>query len=77
MIFEVHVTFHKDFIERDGNKINVGLTSKPVMGRANKELLKKLAEHFNVPTSNIRIISGFGSRNKIVEIKFASNLVNQ
>lgn len=77
MIFEVHVTFHKDFIERDGNRIAVGLTSKPVMGRANRELVKKLAEHFKVPTSNIRIISGLGSRKKIVEVQYTSNLVTE
>ncbi|MBS7627202.1 DUF167 domain-containing protein [Candidatus Bathyarchaeota archaeon] len=47
------------------------------MGRANKELLKKLAEHFNVPTFNIRIISGFGSRNKTVEVKSTSHPVDQ
>ena len=43
MMYEVKVEFHKDFIKLDGNKIVVGLTSKPEKGKANVELIKKLA----------------------------------
>jgi hypothetical protein len=68
MIYKVKVVFHKDFVTVEKDKIEVGLTSRPEKGEANKELVKKLAGHFNISTSNIRIIKGLKSRNKIVDI---------
>jgi hypothetical protein len=38
-------------------------------GRANDELIETLSEYFDVAKSRIKIISGFGAKNKIVEIK--------
>ena len=66
--YEVEVTFHRNFVQVEGDKILVGLTSKPEKGKANTELVKKLAKHFNVPSSHVSIVSGFKSRNKVVEI---------
>jgi len=68
MKYEVEVKFHKNFIKVEGNKILVGLTSKPEKGKANLELIKKLAKHFKVPSSHIRIVSGLKSKRKIIEI---------
>ena len=68
MKYNIKVKLHEDFVKVDGNNILVGLKSKPEKGEANKELIKKLAEHFNVHSSHIRILSGFKSKNKIVEI---------
>ena len=68
MKYEVEVKFHKNFIKVEGNKIFVGLTSKPEKGKANLELIKKLAKHFKVPSSHVRIVSGLKSKRKIVEI---------
>ena len=68
MRYEVEVKFRKDFIEIDGNRIFIGLTSKPEKGEANRELLRKLAKHFKVSTSQIRIVYGLKSKNKVVEI---------
>lgn len=53
--------------ERDGRHI-VRLAAPPVEGAANAALIAFLAEHFNVPRSHIRILSGEKSRNKRVEI---------
>jgi uncharacterized protein (TIGR00251 family) len=66
--YDVEVTFHKDYVQVEGNKISVGLTSKPEKGKANTELIKKLAKHFNVPSSHVNIISGLKGRRKVVEI---------
>jgi len=44
------------------------LSAPPVEGRANRELLERLAEHFAVPKSRLRIRSGAASRSKLVEI---------
>lgn len=68
MRFEVEVQFHKDFIKVDGQTIQVGLMAPPVQGKANIELLKKLAKHFNVSSSQVRIVAGARSRIKIVEV---------
>lgn len=62
------VKLHTDFVEVDGNHILVGLMSKPERGKANAELIRKLARHFGVPSSRVRILSGFKSKRKIVEI---------
>jgi len=67
--YEVEVKFHKDFIQINGNRILVGLTSKPERGKANMELIRKIAKYFHVPSSKVRIISGFRSRKKIVEVE--------
>jgi len=68
MRYEVEVKFRKNFIEVKGNKVLLGLTSKPEKGKANRELLTKLAKHFKVSQSQIRILSGLKSTRKIVEI---------
>jgi len=53
--------------QADGSLI-VHLKSPPVDGKANEELIKLLAEKFDVPKSYIRIKSGANSRQKLVEI---------
>jgi uncharacterized protein len=68
MRYNVEVKFHKDFIEINCDLIEVGLTSKPEKGEANRELIKKLAKYFRVSASQIKIISGLKSKKKIIEI---------
>ena len=40
----------------------------PKEGKANQAVIRLLAEHFGVPQSRVRILSGFGSRNKVIEV---------
>ena len=68
MIYKVSVTFHKDFIEINKDEISIGIMAEPQKGKANKELIEKISKHFDVPKSNVRIISGEKSRKKLVEI---------
>ncbi|MEM2915055.1 MAG: DUF167 domain-containing protein [Candidatus Bathyarchaeia archaeon] len=68
MRYDVEVEFHGDFVKVDGDRIVVGLTSKPEKGKVNIELVKKLAKHFKVSSSQVKIISGLKSRRKIVDI---------
>lgn len=68
MIYKVSVTFHKDFIEINKDEMVVGIISEPQKGKANKELIEKISKHFDVPKSNVRIISGEKSRKKLVEV---------
>lgn len=68
MIYKVSVTFHKDFLEVNKDEISIGIISEPKKGKANKELIEKISKHFDVPKSNVRIISGEKSRKKLVEV---------
>ncbi|MBD2626813.1 DUF167 domain-containing protein [Trichormus variabilis] len=54
--------------EQEDGSLIVNLKSPPVDGKANEELIKLLAEKFDVPKSYIKIKSGLSSRQKIVEI---------
>ncbi len=44
------------------------LKSPPVEGRANEELIARLALHFGVRKSAVRIMTGASSRQKLIEI---------
>ena len=72
MIYEVNVEFHKNFLKVNGNQITVGLTSKPERGKANRELIRKLAKHFKISTSQVQILKGHRSQSKTVDIKFGT-----
>ena len=69
MIYELQIGFHKDFVNVNKNKITIGIKSNPVKGEANKEVIKKLAKHFGVPPSFVKIWSGQKFRQKIIEIQ--------
>lgn len=53
---------------RDG-VLRVRLQAPPVDGAANEALVRFLADEFGVPRRQVRIVSGFGSRNKVVEVE--------
>lgn len=46
----------------------VSVKELPVDGRANEAVIRVLAEYFKVPRSQVRIVAGATSREKIVEI---------
>ena len=48
--------------------LKVRLTSPPVEGKANKQLITFLSENFNIKKSEIKIVSGLKSREKLIEI---------
>lgn len=54
--------------EQADGSLTIYLKSPPINGKANEELLKILAEKFDVPKSYIRIKSGLSSRQKVIEI---------
>lgn len=68
MLYHVSVEFNKDVLEVNGNQITIGVKSKPVDGKANNEIIRKLAKQFDTSSANIVIRSGRHSRQKIVEI---------
>lgn len=71
MKYLVTVSFNSsDFFHVENNEIKISLKSKPELGKANRELIKSLSEHFKVSSNKIKILSGFSSRKKVVEILF-------
>ncbi len=69
MRYSVSVRFSSDGrIDVSGDEIAISIKSPPERGRANRELVKKLAAHFGTGEDRIRIISGLASRKKVVEI---------
>jgi uncharacterized protein (TIGR00251 family) len=56
------------YILEDGT-VKVRLTAPPVEGKANKALIKYFSGIFKIPRSQIEILSGFKSRNKLVNIQ--------
>jgi uncharacterized protein (TIGR00251 family) len=55
-------------LRREGDSFIVRVKEPPKEGKANKAVIKLLAEHFGVSQSQVRILSGFRSRNKIIEV---------
>ena len=70
MRYSVSVKFNKDFVEVDeaGGRIVIGVKARPLKGKANEEIIRKLAKHFDVPSSSVRIIAGARSKQKTVEV---------
>ncbi len=69
MKYRVTVRFSADGrLEVVGDEITVSIKSQPERGKANRELVKRLARHFGVPEQSVRILSGLASRKKLVEI---------
>lgn len=46
----------------------VAVKEPPREGRANAAIIGALAEHFGVPSSRVRLVSGFTSRQKIFDV---------
>jgi uncharacterized protein (TIGR00251 family) len=55
-------------LSREGDSFIIKVKEPPKEGKANQAVIKLLAEHFGVPQSQVRILSGFRSKNKVVEI---------
>jgi uncharacterized protein (TIGR00251 family) len=68
LIYKVNVEFSKEFLEIENDQINIGIKSKPIKGKANKEIIKKIAKHFKISRSLVQIKSGHKSSEKIIEI---------
>jgi len=50
------------------DEILVKVKEPPKEGKANKAVIKLLAEYYKVPRSSVKIISGMGSKSKVIEI---------
>jgi uncharacterized protein (TIGR00251 family) len=55
-------------LNQEGDSFIVKVKEPPKEGKANQAVIKLLAEHFGVPRSRVRILSGFKSKNKVIEV---------
>lgn len=52
----------------DGDTIKVDVAAAPEQGKANLELVRYLADWFNVQKAQVKIISGAGDKVKLIKI---------
>jgi len=55
-------------LSREGDSFIAKVKEPPKEGKANQAVIKLLAEHFGVSQSQVRILSGLKSRNKVIEV---------
>lgn len=75
LIYFMHYTVFVKFnlsgkIKVNGNEITICLRSKPERGKANKEMVERLASYFDVSKNKVCIISGLTSTKKLVQIMY-------
>lgn len=58
----------EEVVKTDETNFMVSVKEPPVQGRANAAIARALAEYFGVSNSQVRLVSGFSSRQKIFEI---------
>lgn len=52
----------------DDSNFVVSVTEPPEKGKANDAIRNALAVYFKIGSSRVKIISGYSSRNKVIEI---------
>jgi uncharacterized protein (TIGR00251 family) len=62
-----------EIIKKKDDEFEVRVKEKAEEGRANRAVIKVLANYFKIDESKIRLVKGFKERNKIFEIKENKN----
>lgn len=70
MKIRVRVTANSKIEEviKEGDLFLVRVKEPAKEGRANRAVIKLLADYFGVPQRQVVISSGYGSRNKVIDI---------
>jgi hypothetical protein len=55
-------------VSQEGDSLMVKVKEPAREGQANHAVIKLLAKHFGIPQSQVRIVSGFRSKSKVVHI---------
>ncbi|NOR14181.1 MAG: hypothetical protein GQ544_00600 [Candidatus Aminicenantes bacterium] len=59
----------KTSVEKIGpDEYRIKVVSAPVKGKANKEVLKLLAGHLEIPPSRLTIVRGASSNHKVIKL---------
>lgn len=57
-----------EIIEEGDNYLKIKLKAAPIKGEANKELIKLLSKKYKTSKSNIEIIKGLNTKEKLIRI---------
>ena len=71
MIYIVKIKFDSSntfIFDKILNEIEISVNSTPIKGKANKEIIQKISDYFNVKTNNVKIVRGLHSKTKVVDI---------
>jgi len=55
-------------VSQEGDTFVVKVKEPPKEGKANQVVIKLLAKHFGVSQGQVRILSGFKGKNKVIEV---------
>ena len=55
-------------VSQEGDSFIVKVKEPAKEGKANQAVIKLLAKRFGIPKSQVRMLSGFKSKNKVVEV---------
>ena len=58
----------REEVRQEGDLLVVRVKEPPKEGKANSAVVKVVAKHFGVSSGAVRIVSGYASRSKVVEI---------
>lgn len=75
-VITIHVIFKSGrprIEELNGGSYRAYLSSAPEKGKANAELIDRVAAHFGIRKGDVQILRGHKSRNKMVLIKIRSD----
>jgi len=60
-----------------GDALKIRIQAPPVEGKANQALVKFLSKHWNIPRSDIKILSGVTGRNKRIRLRHPPDSLKQ
>jgi uncharacterized protein (TIGR00251 family) len=63
----------KQEISEDGDYLAINLKSKARRNKANKELINLLRKKLDLPSDQVRFISGLRSEDKVIQLLFSEN----
>jgi len=69
ILVKVKPNSREEKVEKTDNNYTVYVKEPPAENKANQAVIKALAEYFKVAKSQVSILSGFKSKQKVVEIK--------
>ncbi len=58
------------------NRLKVYIDTQPENNKANKALIKLLSKHFKISKSNITIVQGEKSRDKVIRIHNSADIIS-
>jgi uncharacterized protein len=58
-----------EVVGRQGDAWKVRVAAAPDRGRANDAVLRLLAERLRVPVAELKLVSGRGARDKVIELR--------